>query len=164
MRTQPNPRRGSHTVGRRSGTRARSARPALAAATAGVTFALLLFSSVSRGEDRALLLPGDDPAEKREILVIQHGHRFRAGDVLMADESSGALVAVPVGYLVEEIRAGTALYLVTGDARTRFRMKSLEPESERSSRDDGETVGSLGLSPLPVIAVCHEAPASQQSR
>ena len=81
----------------------------------------------------ALVTPTTAAAGSDELTVTERGHSFKVGDVVFFDEDAGTHIAVPISYLMGEVRESeNKLLLVTSVAQDGFRASPVE------SHEDGD--------------------------
>ena len=98
----------------------------------------------------ALVTPTTAAAGSDELTVTERGHSFKVGDVVFFDEDAGTHIAVPISYLMGEVRESeNKLLLVTSVGQDGFRATPVES-------DEGEDVSDV----TPRIAR-DEAPAQK---
>ena len=79
----------------------------------------------------ALVTPKTTAAGSDERNIAEAGHSLKVGDVVFYDADAGKHVAVPISYLMGEVKDGeNELLLVTSVAQDGFRASSVEDDED----------------------------------
>ena len=85
----------------------------------------------------ALLTPKTAAAGSDELTISERDHALKVGDVVFYDADAGKHVAVPISYLMSEVKdREDELMLVTSVAQGGFRASKLESETD----EDGDAI------------------------
>ena len=78
-----------------------------------------------------LITPKAAAAGSADLTVTERGHSFEVGDVVFYDGDAGKHIAVPISYLMGEVKDGeNKLLLVTSVAQDGFRASPVESDDE----------------------------------
>ena len=84
----------------------------------------------------ALITPKTAAAGGDELTVSELGHSFKVGDVVFYDADAGKHVAVPISYLMGEVKDNeTKLLLVTSVAQDGFSASPVESDEDEDATD-----------------------------
>ena len=99
--------------------------------------------------DRQVIAPNQAPPAMQsqygynpdpDELTLAHGkYNFVLGDVVFFDTDKTQYIAVPVGYLMDELKYKTQLFLVTQVKAETFLIKQINPELETVTTDEAVT-------------------------
>jgi len=98
----------------------------------------LFAADKANGTDRIVIAPNEPPPvaqnqygynpDPDELTLVRGKYAFVLGDILFFDPDKTRYLAVPTGYLMDELKYQTPLFLVTQVKPETFLIKQINPE------------------------------------